>query len=600
MKLLSFVVNAKILMIVVKIEHYRKPPACSQISKFFTSASSNNESSSLTDSQHEAEEMPPSIHVDVNVIQSNTCDTNSKANNAQTSKSRSPKSTQSNQTKLTQMTINSKTSIKSFFSNDDSLSDFEIPEKIMRKAPKKSLPKAKTKSTRSRAKQSDIRKAINSRQMVENVLVTMTEDQQLEMALALSKNEHAGNIQAQLEPFHNPTTSAQMMQSVAGLFSIKRTASKRHKWNSKCTQLTRRDESVQTKKQRDKVDEILMNNITVESSTAQKLNQDEMYIINSEQLQRACVPEQVLYGINGSALTIDADIRSYYTNNLVETSELKAGVLLKRWSDVPGRDAIYDDTRFSARKRQLDSNVSETIELADDDDIEPASPAECSGPKVTSDAAADQAPPTMVMQPSSAMNERSQEAILDIVDLMESEPTAHIEQIESQAELEPTQQSEATAVKVDSEVATITATTSKCDNNDLDETDDNDRTVALDSNDIQLNVDTLNFNLRSSQQFVDDERTIVVNIPVEASRSPDLFADEDFFDSDPENRKFSSLWRCNLVHLTIKQGNSQSKHSVQYIILGGECENKLPETESINDFESADSDVIVISSNESQ
>lgn len=496
--------------------------------------------------------MQAPIHVDAAPSQSDTCDTNSRSD-VQSTTSRSPKSTRSNQSRLSQ--INTKASIKSFFANDDSLSDFEIPEKIMRKAPTKRPPKAKTKGTRSRAKQADIRKAINSRAAAESAVAAMTEDQQLAMALALSKNDHAVDIQSHLETFRNPAASAKSMPTVAGLFCMKRKATARHKWNSRCTQLTRRDEHAQAKRVRDKVDEILVNNISVESSTARNVSPDAMYIIYSEQLQRACVPEQVLYGINGTAMATGAEIRSYYTNNLVEPSGLRAGVLLKHWSDIPGRDAIYDDTRFSARQRQRAGSVPEPIQLVDDE-IEPLTGAPTEplssstdsqpnhyrgdGDEVHAAAAVpmDLGPVAMDIDQSSAMCDSWYKSTSSSVEATKAQPITPIDEIESQALQGPAHQRDAIADTMDREADTGATATSECDNIESNETDDNDRTVALDGIDIQLTVDTLNANLRASQQFVGDERAIVVNMPATACRSPDLFADEDFFDLDPENRKF--------------------------------------------------------------
>lgn len=534
--------------------NYRKPPASSQISKFFTSASTSNDSTSQPTSQHEVTEVQAPIHVDAAPSQSDTCDTTNSRSDVRSTTSRSPKSTRSNQSRLGQMPINTKASIKSFFANDDSLSDFEIPEKIMRKAPTKRPPKAKTKGTRSRAKQADIRKAINSRAAAESAVAAMTEDEQLEMALALSRNDHAVGIQSHLEAFRNPAAAAKSTPAVAGLFRMKRKATARHKWNSRCTQLTRRDEHAQAKRVRDKVDEILVNNISVESSTARNQNADAMYIIYSEQLQRVCVPEQHLYGINGTAMATGAEIRSYYTNNLVEPSGLRAGVLLKHWSDIPGRDAIYDDTRFSARQRQRAGSIPEPIELIDDE-IEPLSGAPTEplpsptdsqpnhyrgdGDEIYAAAVVmDLAPVAMEIDQSSAMCDSWQKSSLSSVETTEAQPITPIEEIESQTQQGPAHQREVFAATMDRETGTGAAATSECDNIESNEADDNDRTVALDGIDIQLTVDTLNAELRASEQFVGDEHAIVVNIPVTACRSPDLFADEDFFDSDPENRKF--------------------------------------------------------------
>lgn len=82
-----------------------------------------------------------------------------------------------------------KSTIKSFFSNDsnDSMLDFQIPEKVARKVSK--IPSTKsTKVTRTHRKQQDIRKVLHK----QNDGSQLTEEAQLELALALSKAEASG------------------------------------------------------------------------------------------------------------------------------------------------------------------------------------------------------------------------------------------------------------------------------------------------------------------------------------------------------------------------------------------------------------------------
>lgn len=250
--------------------------------------------------------------------------------------------------------INTKTTIKSFFTNEnnESICDFEIPKKLVRKPPKK-LPVKSLKSSRSHSKQPDIRKVIKKRN-VYSYEPSTEEDIQLRIALALSQEEF--NNENQLNG-DNKSYSTKLKEFQA-LFYVNPKATARHKWDSKCTQLTRRKENVQTKKLREKIDEILVNNIVVESSTQSNLySNDDFYTIYSRRLQCKCIPEQVLFEANRNGTSCDRNIRMYYTNDLVEPSEFKAGILLKDWSKIPGRDAVYDGIESSELSVSADNEI---------------------------------------------------------------------------------------------------------------------------------------------------------------------------------------------------------------------------------------------------
>lgn len=494
------------------------------------------------------------------------CDTNSRLERPSTS-SHSPTSTRSNHSRLghtTNSTTN--TTIKSFFNNEDNLSDFEIPEKIMRKPPKKKPP------ARCRAKQSDIRNAIK-RSALENAIETMSEEQQLQMALVISKNNCGGDIESQLAQFAS-TSNVPM----AGLFNMKRKATKKHKWNSRCTQLTQRNEIAQERKIHDKIDEILVNNITVEASTSKNMYSNQVYIMKSRKLHKYCMSEQILYELSHSTARVEDNIHAYYTNNLVQKNAVKAGVLLKSWSEIPGRDAIYDDTRFSARKRYMAMATKEMDKIVPaEDDLEVASVIQGDLGCVTSAAEPNWFEPNSETLDSLPVNENLEENNSEENTAFSCNSQKSLEVIDEAVHqtLNDTQLKE----KFQSPIPETSMASNKhldinlnvdaeegCDRNKQNETSDNDRTIGLDCIDIQLTVDTLNSHLRSSQQFIEEERTIIVNIPSSTSRlsrSPDLFADEDFFDSDPENRKLTT----KPMHCKQSRNTFQAELSVQYVIL---------------------------------
>lgn len=81
-----------------------------------------------------------------------------------------------------------KKTIKNFFAADhnESLSDFEVPNKVARKSSKTKTTTKKTKTTKSRSKkQPDIRKILKKR----NDGIALDEDEELQFAMELSKAE---------------------------------------------------------------------------------------------------------------------------------------------------------------------------------------------------------------------------------------------------------------------------------------------------------------------------------------------------------------------------------------------------------------------------
>lgn len=130
--------------------------------------------------------------------------------------------------------------------------------------------------------------------------------------------------------------------NIAEIFNVNKTNRTRNKWTTKCTLLTRRKDDVQLKKKQKNVDEILLNNILVEAKmrNGSAIN-SEFYEISSRLLQQFCMPERILFHINGDDIE-RRDIKRFYTNNLFEPTNLPADSLLRDWSTIPGRDHVFD------------------------------------------------------------------------------------------------------------------------------------------------------------------------------------------------------------------------------------------------------------------
>lgn len=133
---------------------------------------------------------------------------------------------------------------------------------------------------------------------------------------------------------------------------------------------------MQKKKLQEEVEQLLLDNIMVESHASQSMATDETmvlpYEITSTLLQRYFVPEALLFTINSTEYSPE-NLRDYYTNNLFELSTNKAGVLLKDWSTIPGRDSVFDcmpnmyrevetyvETEQNTPKEQSENEVAES------------------------------------------------------------------------------------------------------------------------------------------------------------------------------------------------------------------------------------------------
>lgn len=460
----------------------------------------------------------------------------------------------------------SKSTIKSFFAHElnDSLADFETPSKVTKQMPKP-LPTKAVKIPRSRRKQQpDIRKALNKGDVAGgNDYSHLPEDAQLELALAISKAESVNGIgmtdgascsssssssgkPIDLSGFaFQPTNSKSNSDAdVLDFFNINRRTKARFKWKTKCTQLTRRNDDTQKTKVRDKIDEILLNNIIVESSQADRLKSSEQvdiisyspHCIHSRRLQRICISERILFELNNCDKNTKSSLCSYYTNNLVEASEAGAETLLKDWSKIPGRDSIYDGMHGAANEiTETDEAVAVTISSPEYDIQTESSLSEADGGK---------------------FDEQIEDAVTETDD----------QQMDTAGCSNVYQSSNAMDIGSDSAVQ------------DVDDIDDNDRTLIMNLDDIQSKINAINSNIRLSQQFCDTaeamdftcQATTTLRAP-----SPDLFDDDDDVveycaDNDlavsDENRKISltiSIHQNNFG-LTVRAFQFQKKLVIQH------------------------------------
>lgn len=248
-----------------------------------------------------------------------------------------------------------------------------------------------------------------------------------------------------------------------------------NKWKSKCTPLTRRDVEVQSLKTRERVDELLMDNIMI-SSRKSRESEDSMgsavefvFDISSKILQRICMPEKILFELNDSDVQSDRCIHQYYTNNLVERSAVAVGALLRDWNEIPGRDSVFDG---------ILATLNQTQEVIGD---ELEHPSESTGKELA-----------------------------ECVDRASSD-SDHCEM--------PVESENYVTSSMD-DVEEITASA------------DTEATIIVDTNDIEVELNLINSRIRSSQNFVESHAPICYSetVAVESHRgpSPDLFDDDDY------------------------------------------------------------------------
>ncbi|XP_055322209.1 structure-specific endonuclease subunit SLX4 isoform X2 [Sitodiplosis mosellana] len=507
----------------------------SQISRFFSH-------SNASDGVPKTENLAPVGDVDIDKCSqstSNSCDkpslemesvkrnndiTDDKPNIDVTKKPSERKKTKNVQRNDKASDSKSTSTIKSFFSNDnnDSMADFEIPTKVAKRPPTKPIPSKTTKSSRTRRKQPDIRKVLKKRDAASENYSHLPEEAQLQLALAMSKA--AAEVPDQpinFDEFEFKPTNAKLNENFYEFFNMPKKTNARFKWNSKCTQLTRRKDEAQKSKIREKVDELLVNNIIVESSQSERskspiyftLPDYVPYEIYSKRLQRICVSERILFEVNGCEMHTKSNILSYYTNNLVERSELDAGVLLRDWSKIPGRDSVYDGVANEIDKTDttvISSQPQSSGGCVDKNEHESADDAK---------AYEKEAPETQ---------QQYLDAPMEIQD-MEQETDQH--KIENSNQV--TEYNAAELLFID-QVQEPEPNQNEAVGSD----DDADATVVIDSDDIQLKVDAINTKIRLSQNFSDIFQPTVVTYDTISHKvrapSPDLFDDDDDYEMTDE------------------------------------------------------------------
>lgn len=577
--------------------HFRSSTqvSSSQISRFFTHSKANDETHPKTENPNTQNQSASSESSDCSsTVTATNRDTNDNqplyAVDDKQDEKRSHGSKRKHERKCDKKT-DSKSTIKSFFANElnDSLADFEAPNKVAKKVPTKVLPTKAAKSSRSRRKQQpDIRKALNKEDAASgNDYSHLPEDAQLELALAISKAESVNGIAdgassssssssktVDLNGFaFQPSNSKSNSDvDVLNFFNMNRKTKSRFKWNTKCTQLTRRNDDTQKSKVRDKIDEILLNNIIVESSQADRLKSSERidiagyspHCIHSRRLQRICISERILFEMNNCDRNTNSGLCSYYTNNLVEASEAGAETLLKDWSKIPGRDSIYDGVHGTTSEvNETDEHEAVTASSPEYDIQTESSLSEADGGKideqiehaftVTDDQQMDTAGCSNVYQSSAAMDGKSDSAVHDV--------------------------------------------------------EDNDRTLIMNFEDIQSKINTINSNIRLSQQFCDMDTDFTCQAATTLrAPSPDLFDDDD--DDD--------VVFCADNDIAVSDGNRKFSQLIPYnktiddlpfpFILEETCDTRSPDLPTCDDddddatrcsaIEVASEDVIMISSSE--
>lgn len=281
------------------------------------------------------------------------------------------------------------------------------------------------------------------------------------------------------------------------MFNLNRKTIAGHKWNTKYTPLTRRKHDIQAKKILDNVNKLTVDNIVIDAELQKRSNTDgfgeDSFEICSRLLQRECIPERILFRLNGDERNVLDNFHSYYTNNLVEHSAPPAGALLKDWSKVPGRDSIYDRIGFHT------DGVASEKDRTDEPD----------GNDVNSDVDMHSMETYVPDETQMFIGLNSiQQKSADLLGDMSAEPNEIQNDQSNSGEQSVKHSMECT------------------------ESSDDDKTIVIDSDDIQSKVEEINSKIRLSQNFGDVFEKVVVNN--EATKqtytrafSPDLFSDDD-------------------------------------------------------------------------
>lgn len=291
--------------------------------------------------------------------------------------------------------------ITSFFSSekDESLEDFQEVVKPVPKLKPNSNATAKKKPTLQKKKQPDIRKCLQkpctdetfNQLLSDHCVLDNIDPDQLQLALAMSKsledNKICGipatteemsekeneaivkgiaTVRKTIEKFSFKSkhrNTGVLESDFAEFFGINRQSrSKGSKWKSRCTPLTRRKHDLQQEKIKKNVDEFLLMNVTNNFRPAASPDV-EPYELISKKLQRALIPEGILFWANAVETDSLRNIHMYYTNNLVSPTKTKCGALLRDWASIPGRDEVFDCIPMSLRNtanlpEDLDSQAS--------------------------------------------------------------------------------------------------------------------------------------------------------------------------------------------------------------------------------------------------
>lgn len=299
----------------------------------------------------------------------------------------------------TQQTVKSET-ITNFFSSekDDSLHDFQV-SKV--KSKPKINPKPSASSRRkpvSRKKQPDIRKCLQKPCTEEtfNQLITdhcaldNIDPDQFQLALAISRSiagddaksnssdscenppvaGASDTIKRTLEKFSFKSRHGEVSDGdFTPFFGLKQAPTRPKKWKNRCTPLTRRKEEIQKEKIRNKVEEILLTNIT-RIPKAKKETECVAFEITSTALQKCFMPDQIIFSANAIEPNTTRCIEQYYTNNLVSPSKIQCGALLRDWDSIPGRDDLFDCIPISIRENKEAAEPIDTEVPIEESDIE--------------------------------------------------------------------------------------------------------------------------------------------------------------------------------------------------------------------------------------
>lgn len=303
------------------------------------------------------------------------------------------RSTRSN----TRQQVKSDTIVNFFASEkDDSFQDFQETEKPI---PKSKIIKPKVAAKRkapSRKKQPDIRKCLQknsedtlNKMMFDHCALDEMDPDQLQIALAISRSladdqetvasdtkssRVSDSVKEIIQKYSFKSATANGSGDFAPFFGLQPKRGRAKKWQSRCTALTRRNEQIQTEKVTKKVNEILMES-TIPKRKEVAVVDGSSYEITSDILYKYLLPEKMLFKINSSESMSSDNLNMYYTNNLMSPAKCKSGVLLRDWASIPGRDSLFDCVPSSVRQqRECLQSEYDAVEIDELPIIEACSP----------------------------------------------------------------------------------------------------------------------------------------------------------------------------------------------------------------------------------